>query len=222
MFTYDYTKAMEDNLDLIAKGESVWHDLCRSCLEQIETLSSDLQTGNKEQIKIDDNHTYMIAKYGPVIKCVKQTKTTFKKVREDIDLDRLRSGGYKLDDIIITKAASNSGRSLGKHKGKDVELKKGRFGLYAVWGGFNINIKLDVKDYETLELKDIAEFLVKPVLLEISKEASIRNGKHGPYVYYKTDKMKKPRFLPLDKDLRPTCSVSEAKTWLSEKHDIEV
>lgn len=222
MFTYDYTKAMEDTLDLIAKGHSVWHDLCRSCLGQIETLSSVLQPGNKEQIKIDANHTYMIAKYGPVIKCVKGTKTTFKKVREDIDLDQLRSGGYKLDDIIITKAASNSGRSLGKHGGKDVELKKGRFGLYAVWGGFNINIKLDVKDYETLELKDIVGFLVKPVLLEISKEASIRNGKHGPYVYYKTDKMKKPKFLTLDKDLRPTCSVSEAKYWLSEKHDIVV
>ena len=222
MFTYDYTKEMEDTLDLIAKGDSVWHDLCRSCLGQIETLSGGLQSGNKEQIKIDANHTYMIAKYGPVIKCVKGTKTTFKKVREDIDLDRLRSGGYTLDDIVVTRAASNSGRSLGKHGGKDVELKKGRFGLYAVWGGSIINIKLDVKDYETLEMKDVTDFLVKPILLEISKEASIRNGKHGPYVYYKTDKMKKPTFIALDKDIKPTCSITEAKTWLCEKHDIVV
>lgn len=222
MFTYDYTKSMEDTLDLIAKGDCVWHELCRRCLTQIESLSSGLQTGNKEQIKIDDNHTYMIAKYGPVIKCVNGTKTTFKKVRDDIDLDRLRNGGYTIHDIVVTKAASNSGRVLGKHGGKEVELNKGRFGLYAVWGGSNINIKLDVKDYETVELKDVAEFLLKPILLEISKDASIRNGKHGAYVYYKTDKMKKPRFLSLDKDLAPTCSVSEAKTWLSEKHDIIV
>ena len=222
MFTYDYTKSMEDTLDLIAKGESIWHDLCRNCLEQINTLSGGLRTGNKEQIEIDANHTYMIAKYGPVIKCVNGSKTTFKKVRDDIDLDKLRRGEYDLSEIIVTKAASNSGRMLGKHGGKDVELKKGRFGLYAIWGAVNINIKLDVKDYETIELKDVAEFLVKPILLEISKEASIRNGKHGPYVYYKTSKMKKPKFIALDKDLKPNCSIEEAKKWLSDKHDINV
>ena len=194
--------------------------LCRACLDQIDTLSGGLQTGNKEQIKIDANHTYMIAKYGPVIKCVNGSKTTFKKVREDIDLDKLKRGEYTLDEIVTTKAASNSGRMLGKHAGKEVELKKGRFGLYAVWGGTNINIKLDAKDYDTIELKDITDFLVKPVLLEISKEASIRNGKHGPYIYYKTDKMKKPKFFALDKDIKPSCTVAEAKAWLNEKHDI--
>lgn len=222
MFTYDYTKSMEDTLDLIAKGGSVWHALCRSCLEQIDTLSGGLQTGNKEHVVIDANHTYMIAKYGPVIKCVNGTKTTFKKVREDVDLDRLREGGYTVDELVVTKAASNSGRVLGKHGGKEVELKKGRFGLYAVWGGSNINIKLDVKDYETLELEDITGFLVKPIILEISKHASIRNGKHGPYVYYKTDKMTKPKFITLDSDIKPNCSVEEAKSWLSKKHDITV
>lgn len=222
MFTYDYTKGMEDTLDLIAKGESIWHDLCRSCLDQIDTLSGGLKPGNKEQIKIDEAHTYMIAKYGPVIKCVNGTKTTFKKVREDIDIDKLRRGEYSLDELIVTKAAINSGRSLGKHLGKEVDLKKGRFGLYAIWGATNINIKLDVKDYETIELKDVVEFLIKPILLEISKDASIRNGKHGPYVYYKTDKMKKPKFLSLDKDIRPNCSVTDAKTWLKDKHDIIV
>ena len=61
---------------------------------------------------------------------------------------------------------------------------------------------------------------MKPVLLEISKEASIRNGKHGPYIYYKTDKMKKPKFFALDKDIKPSCTVAEAKAWLNEKHDI--
>ena len=75
-----------------------------------------------------------------------------------------------MDEIVTTKAASNSGRMLGKHAGKEVELKKGRFGLYAVWGGTNINIKLDAKDYDTIELKDITDFLVKSTT-QISKEA---------------------------------------------------
>ena len=36
----------------------------------------------------------MIAKYGPVIKCTSGKKTTFKKVKADIDLDKLRRGEY--------------------------------------------------------------------------------------------------------------------------------
>jgi DNA topoisomerase-1 len=35
MFNYDYTKNMEDDLDKISQGEKVWHELCKSCLEQL-------------------------------------------------------------------------------------------------------------------------------------------------------------------------------------------
>ena len=42
LFCYDYTKHMEDSLDLIAKGEKVWHELCKECYEQINSLSEGL------------------------------------------------------------------------------------------------------------------------------------------------------------------------------------
>ena len=35
------------------------------------------------------------------------------------------------------------------------------------------------------------------ILKNIDKIASIRQGKWGPYVYYKTEKMTKPRFIPI-------------------------
>ena len=226
LFAYDYTKIMEDELDQIAKGESVWYELCRSCYNQIEELSSGLtqKSGKgKEVIEIDENHTYMIAKYGPVIKCTSGKKTTFKKVKADIDLDKLRRGEYTLDEIVETKASASSGRNLGKKNGNDVILKKGRSGLYVEWGSSKINIgAIDAKEYETVELTTLSEYLVKPVLLEISKEASIRNGKYGPYIYYKTSKMKKPRFISLDDSIAPNCTVQDAKDWLLEKHQIEL
>ena len=89
LFQYDYTKNMEDSLDIIAKGEKIWYKLCEECLEQIQNLSGDMLT-NRNTIKIDDNHTYMIAKYGPVIKCEINDEISFKKVREDIDLEKLK------------------------------------------------------------------------------------------------------------------------------------
>ena len=226
LFGYDYTKVMEDELDQIAKGDSIWHELCRQCYDQIEELSSGLtqKSGkSKETIQIDEHNTYMIAKYGPVIKCTSGKKTIFKKVKADIDLDKLRNGEYKLEDIIETRASAASGRNLGKKNGVDVILKKGRFGLYVEWGSSKINISaIDAKEYESVDLATLSEYLVKPVLLEITKEASIRNGKYGPYIYYKTAKMKKPRFISLDDSIAPNCTVQDAKDWLLEKHSIEL
>jgi DNA topoisomerase-1 len=39
LFQYTYTKEMEDSLDLIASGAKIWHELCQTCLDAIETLT---------------------------------------------------------------------------------------------------------------------------------------------------------------------------------------
>ena len=35
------------------------------------------------------------------------------------------------------------------------------------------------------------------VLKVITSDISVRKGKYGPYVFYKTNKMKKPKFIPM-------------------------
>ena len=220
LFDYEFTKTMEDKLDLVSKGEYVWHNICRECLGEIELLTKEVRS---EKIVIDKNHTYMIAKYGPVIKCVINGETTFKKVREDIDLEQLRSGKYTIDEVIEKNSSTPSdGRVLGKHCEKDVILKQGKFGMYVEWGGAKINVKLESENYDTIELKEILVYLVKPIILEISQDASIRNGDYGPYIYYKTKKMTKPRFISLDSSLSIKCTVREAKDWLLNKHSIKI
>ena len=39
LFNYDYTRTMEDRLDVIAKGNAIWHELCRGCYNEISALS---------------------------------------------------------------------------------------------------------------------------------------------------------------------------------------
>ena len=68
LFGYDYTKHMEDNLDKIKEGNKVWHELCRDCDSQIQECKSKIKGTDKQEYKIDETHTYMIGKYGPVIK----------------------------------------------------------------------------------------------------------------------------------------------------------
>lgn len=222
LFNYDYTKKMEDMLDIIAKGDYMWHSICRECYDEIERLSASLYSGRSETIEIDDKHTYMIAKYGPVIKCVEGGKTTFKKVRDDIDIEKLRQGKYDINDLFATKHKSSSGRLLGNHHEKEVVLKQSKFGTYIEWGGSKINIHISEDTYHTTKLCDVVGLLVKPIILEISPEASIRNGAHGTFVYYKTVKMKKPQFISIDSSLAHKFNADDAKLWLRKKHNISV
>ena len=223
LFDYEYTKNMEDTLDSIAKGDSVWHELCRECLTQIENLSEPLGLVDKVTIPIDENHVYMVAKYGPCIKCTKGGKTSFKKVKEGISLTKLKNGEYTLDEIIQTKAAVKNDNILGKHENNEVILRNGRYGMYVEWKGNKINITID-KEYSEVTLEDVREYLVSPIIREINEDASIRVGKYGDYIYYKTNKMKKPRFLHLKKFVGDykTIEKRELIEWINTTHKIQL
>jgi len=198
LFNYDYTKNMEDDLDKISKGDKIWHTLCDECNKQIKTLSKELKGQDKLTIKIDDKHTYMIGKYGPVIAYKEGDKLKFKPVKKDIDIDKLKRGEYKLKDIIQVTYKKNV---LGKYENKEVVLKKGKFGLYVTIDGKNISVKFDDKCDDEIVLDDVIPFIKKgkqsgsSLLKQLDENISIRKGKYGPYVFYKTDKMKKPRFI---------------------------
>jgi DNA topoisomerase-1 len=225
LFVYEYTKQMEDNLDLISKGEKIWHTLCRSCNYEINVCSSHLKTSDKVTIPIDEYHTYMIARYGPVVKCEKDGETTWKRIKKGIDVNKLRNGEYKLDDI-IEKGKAFVGRSLGTFKNKEVILKKGKYGLYIHWNAKNYSISFLKKRESSVKLEDVLDILlgkqsVNPNILKvITENISIRKGKYGPYIFYKTKTMKKPRFLKLkDYHWRPQAP-ADILTWIKEEYGI--
>ena len=57
---------------------------------------------NKTDIKIDDHHTYIIGKFGPVIKYKNGEDTKFISVKKDIDLEKLRNGEYTLKELAVS------------------------------------------------------------------------------------------------------------------------
>jgi len=202
LFNYDYTKNMEDDLDKISKGERVWHTLCDECNTQIKESSKEIKE-SRETYKIDKHHVYMIGRYGPVIKCEKDGETTFKNVRKDLDLEKLKSGQYKLKDVLDTTKRGGDKKCLGEFKGNEVYLLSGKYGAYINCNGKNSSISHIKKDMEEITLSDVMDVLngkkpqSKSVLKVITAEISVRKGKYGPYVFYKTNKMKKPKFIPM-------------------------
>ena len=219
MFEYDYTKNMEDDLDLIEKGEKIWHTLCKKCDDEMIKQSKTIDCNNKTLIRIDEDHVYMIGKYGPVIKYEKDGETKFKNVKKNIDLDKLRDGGYELDEIIEVGPQKN-GRILGLHNEQEVEIENGKFGLYVTYNGKNRSIKHLMKQIDEIKLEDVIPILNKNensnpnVLKVLNDEMSIRKGRYGPYVMYKTKTMKKPKFISLKKEKIENVDIDWVKSKL--------
>ena len=111
----------------------VWHDLCKNCNHQIDELIDGLKHVTKTEVKLDERHTYIIGKYGPVIKCMEEVDgketTTFKPIKKGISLTDIEENNYKSEDI-INECASVSKKQdcvIGQHNGTDVIIKKGKF-----------------------------------------------------------------------------------------------
>jgi len=227
LFDYDYTKNMEQALDLIAKGDEIWHKLCRSCDEQIE---EETQQFKKEKEKFthvfDSHHSLIIGKYGPVIKVEPKKKTDkirFLPVIEDLDLTKVRNGELQLSDVLKTGSIHAAKNIIGTYQNQPLEIKKGKFGLYASWGANNCSLKDLNKDVEDVSLEEIIRYIEngsqdKVLIRKINDNISIRNGKYGHYVYYKTSKMTKPTFHKLQsfKGNYQTCSQKEFISWFNE------
>ena len=226
LFVYSYTKNMEDTLDHIAKGESIWYNLCDNVYSTIKNLSEELKGSSREHYKIDEHHTWMIAKYGAVIKCQIGENVTWKKAKKDIDFDKLKSGKLKLSDILDT--SSSSGRLLGEYKKQKMYLKKGQYGLYVEWGDNKKSLSYLQKEECEITLEDVITYITNPssILREISSDMSIRNGKYGPYIFYKSKQMKRPQFLKLrgfkleDGEDYESCDIERLTTWIEETYSV--
>jgi DNA topoisomerase-1 len=233
LFNYDYTKIMEDELDKIAKGDLVWFNLCESCNSQIDTLINGLKDETKLEIKLDENNTYIVGKYGPVVKFTEtingKEETKFKPIKKDIDICKLENGEYAIEEIIETDKTTKSQYILGTHEGNDVILKKGKFGIYVSWGKNSKTLKeLGNRPIENITFDEVEKYLNddNKNVREINANTSIRKGPKGDYIFYKTPKMKKPKFFDLKnftadvKEDYKICDITILKFWIKDKYDI--
>jgi len=234
LFNYEYTSLMETALDKIAKGQLIWFEVCSSCNKEIDELIELIKDETKYEFKIDENNTYLVGKYGPVIKCVEEKdgkeEVTFKSVKKDIDVSKMNNGEYQIDDIIDNNKKTNPQYILGQYEGKDVILRKGKFGLYVSWGENSKNLKeFGNRPIENITFEEVLEILEKGsnIIREINSSLSIRKGPKGDYIFYKNSKMKKPLFhdiklfkLETNEDYK-ICDLTILKCWISEKYNIK-
>ena len=234
LFNYHYTKNMEEYLDKISQGILGWTEICKSCNEQIDNLIDNLDITSKIEIKLDENNSYIIGKYGPVIKCIEEDSNgkeeiKFKSVKKNFDVKMLENGNYNLNDVVDNNKTSNSQFILGKWNNHDVVLKKGKFGLYISWGENSKTLKeLGNRPIENITFDEIKKYLEEGsnLIREINKDLSIRRGPKGDYLFFKNSRMKKPQFHDIKCFLSETkedykiCDINILKSWINEKYNI--
>ena len=221
LFDYEYTKNMETDLDIIAKGNKIWYNLCNDCLADIDECSKELKTIDKKIINIDENHVFMIGKYGPVIKKTVGETTSFINCKKDIDMDKLENGEYSLEDI--AESQTNQNKIIGKYKSDNVILKKGKYGHYIECGSIKKSLNGVKKELDDLTIDDVIPIIENKVTVnssiirEINQNTSIRIGKFGDYIYHKTANMTKPKFIKLKgfKGNYKTCPKDEIEQYVS-------
>ena len=225
LFIYDYTKNMEDSLDHVSKGIKQRKELCDECYQEITKLSKVIEPSNRELYRFDENHVYVVAKYGPVIKCDIDGTITWKKIKKDISLDDIKKNNLKLEQIVETDKTFSE-NSLGSYKKKEVTLKKGKFGLFINWNKKNYSVGFLNKSESEIKLEDVIDILAgkktsNPNILKVvTEDISIRKGKYGPYIFYKKDGMKKPRFLKIKKLEWKSLATAAILTWVKNEYNI--
>jgi hypothetical protein len=203
---------MEDELDQIATNQLPWITVCQKCYDALQVATKEVQHLQKFSIDLGNNNTFVIGKYGPIIKhCDPATnKTTFLPVKKDLDINALKAQSnsgtvsVKLEDIVDDTKTNKD--AIGKYRGLDLFVKKGKYGIYAQWGSETRSLGADFS-LDNIVYTDVIRFLDKETVLdptkpvglvrELTPHLSIRTGKYGDYIFYKAARAKKPTFFKL-------------------------
>jgi hypothetical protein len=248
LFSYDYTKKMEDRLDLVASGQEPWYAVCEDAYKDIKRQ---IKVVDKLEYKLADTDEFVLvfSKFSNFVlyHCTIKTPTlsavmseqgiadcafemrngvkdkeakVYKATKPDFkpDMDKLRRGEYTFEEV-----AQTEDRVLGEWNGHAVTLKTGKYGPYIEYNqGTHTSIGSLKKPMEEIVLEDVVSFMDCRVL---TPELSIRKGKFGEYIFYQTAEMEKPQFFNLkgceDHATRDTNALVEWITATYKLNDVQ-
>ena len=162
LMTYSFTSKLEENLDEIVNDKINWSTMLQTFYSSFEPKVKLLKSSeskseaykkkedSKRNLGVNNKNESVFAyvgKYGPVLQFVDiddDKKVRFQKL-EDYDVNDVT-----LEQVNNIKNADFP-KELGKNEGKEVYLKKGKYGLYLEWNKKNYKIINDYDENITFE-----------------------------------------------------------------------
>jgi DNA topoisomerase-1 len=257
LFDYDYTKKMEEDLDILSESkiedaQQKWYLICKDCMDEIKQLIKPLAKKSKQSYPIDNDYQLVFHQYGASLKKIDEDgNVIYKAIKKNvqIDLEKLKNGMYTSSELLEIE-----NDCLGNYEDEPITLKSGKYGPYIQHNGQNISLKGLTKDMNKITLDDVIPFIIHKhlssntsdlessnnekssnplpplppappsanLLRELTPELSIRKGKFGAYIYYKTPNMPSPAFYNLKKFKQgfKTCTKESLLTWIKDTYNI--
>ena len=154
-------------------------------------------------------------------------------MKKDLNLEELKHIPNLCLEHVIDSVVSD--KAIGKYKGQDLFIKKGKYGIYVQWGKETRSLKADFASVpiDKIEYIDVIRYLDKDTILDPSKPVgllrelnahlSIRSGKYGDYIFFKKPRAKTPGFFKLNgfnSDYKK-CDKVLILNWIKQTYDIE-
>ena len=216
LMNYSFTSKLEENLDDIVNSKINWNEMLKTFYSSFEPKVKLLKSAeskneaykkkedSRRNLGINDKNEHVFAyigKYGPVLQFVdveNDKKVRFQKLEE-----------YDVNEITLEQVNSMKGnefpKELGTHNGKEVYLKKGKYGLYLECNKKNYKI---INDYdEKITFEQALECLTEKKNNDIHNygEYIVKNGPYGPYILYKSKFYKITGEYDAERLTKPEC-----------------
>lgn len=208
---YNFTARVEEEFDTIAEGKTAWSgaigDFYQRFHPEVERATHErpAQRVGQRILGVDPSTglqvSVSIGRYGPMA----QLGTA-----EDAEKPRFASlqKGQSLETITLEEALAlfDLPKNIGEYEGEVMTVAVGRFGPYVRHAGKFYSLPKDIDPLsctaeQAIEIiREKRESEEKSLLKSFAEDAdlSIRTGRFGPYLKYKTDNYKLP------KDVDPT------------------
>lgn len=210
MIEYDFTAAMEAQLDEVAKGQRAWDSVLKDtwtryadrydavmaaprATSEPGTAAQPTRSANKADF--GDGYKLVVSKKGPLFVLEREgEKTRFATVPARLSVQTATRADA---EAAFATAAAAAGEELGELDGIPVQRKKGPYGTYVQWGAHRLTCKPDetLDDLEerlrakATQSADAVDHTVGPY--------KIKRGPYGLYMFKQVTGTRKPTFVSI-------------------------
>lgn len=208
ILNYNFTALVEKEFDEIALGKLSWNEMIDKFYKpfhvKVENTLKSTERSKGERILGDDPKTgkqvsVKIGRYGPVAQLGRS---------DEDEKPRFASlmKGQHLENITLEEVLDlfKLPRELGKYEGEDIIASIGKFGPYIRHKSNFYSLRNENDNPLTIKLERAIEIIKEKIIKDRekiikefteNKDMKILKGRWGPYIHYKNNNYKIPKYL---------------------------